>query len=69
MRVLLRVFQALLDAGATVVVIEHDLDVIRAADYLVDMGPEGGERGGEIVAYGTPEEVKKLPRSVTARFL
>lgn len=68
-RVLLRVFQALLDAGATVVVIEHDLDVIRAADYLVDMGPEGGERGGEIVAYGTPEEVKKSPRSVTARFL
>ncbi len=68
-RVLLRVFQALLDAGATVVVIEHDLDVIRAADYLVDMGPEGGERGGEIVACGTPEEVKKSPRSVTARFL
>lgn len=68
-RVLLRVFQALLDADATVVVIEHDLDVIRAADYLVDMGPEGGEKGGEIVACGTPEEVKKSPRSVTAKFL
>ncbi len=68
-RVLLRVFQALLDVGATVIVIEHDLDVIRAADYLVDMGPEGGEKGGEIVACGPLDEVKNSPRSVSAKFL
>ena len=68
-RVLLRVFQALLDVGATVVVIEHDLDVIRAADYVVDMGPEGGEKGGEIVACGAPDALKNFPRSVTAKFL
>lgn len=68
-RVLLRVFQALLDVGATVVVIEHDLDVIRAADYIVDMGPEGGEKGGEIVACGAPDALKNFPRSVTAKFL
>lgn len=68
-RVLLRVFQALLDVGATVVVIEHDLDVIRAADYVVDMGPEGGEKGGEIVACGAPDALNNFPRSVTAKFL
>lgn len=68
-RVLLRVFQALLDVGATVVIIEHDLDVIRAADYVVDMGPEGGEKGGEIVACGAPDALKNFPRSVTAKFL
>ena len=66
---LLRVFQALLDHGATVVVIEHDLDVIRSADYLIDMGPGGGEEGGRIVAVGTPEEVRQVRESVTARFL
>ena len=66
---LLRVFQALLDHGATVVVIEHDLDVIRSADYLIDMGPGGGEEGGRIVAAGTPEEVRQVRESVTARFL
>ena len=66
---LLRVFQALLDHGATVVVIEHDLDVIRSADYLIDMGPGGGEEGGRIVAGGTPEEVRQVRESVTARFL
>ena len=66
---LLRVFQALLDHGATVVVIEHDLDVIRSADYLIDMGPGGGEEGGRIVAAGTPEEVRQVQESVTARFL
>ena len=66
---LLRVFQALLDHGATVVVIEHDLDVIRSADYLIDMGPGGGEEGGRIVAVGTPEEVRQVQESVTARFL
>ena len=68
-RTLLGVFQTLLDSGATVVVIEHDLDVIRSADYLVDMGPGGGESGGEIVAAGTPAQVKQNPRSITGRYL
>ncbi|WP_291257048.1 excinuclease ABC subunit UvrA [Flavonifractor sp.] len=68
-RTLLGVFQTLLDSGATVVVIEHDLDVIRSADYLVDMGPGGGESGGEIVAAGTPAQVARNPRSITGRYL
>ena len=68
-RTLLGVFQTLLDSGATVVVIEHDLDVIRSADFLVDMGPGGGAAGGEIVAAGTPAQVKKNPRSITGRYL
>lgn len=66
---LLRVFQALIEQGATVIVIEHDLDVIRNADYIIDMGPGGGAAGGRIVAAGTPEEVAKHPDSVTGRFL
>ena len=68
-RVLLGVFQALLDNGATVVVIEHDLDVIRNADYVIDMGPGGGEAGGRIVATGTPEEVRDNPASLTGNYL
>ena len=68
-RTLMGVFQTLLDSGATVVVIEHDLDVIRSADYLVDMGPGGGESGGEIVAAGPPAQVKQNPRSITGRYL
>ena len=68
-RTLLGVFQTLMDSGATVVVIEHDLDVIRSADYLIDMGPGGGDEGGRIVACGTPEEVAGNPASVTGRFL
>ena len=68
-RTLLDVFQTLLDQGATVVVIEHDLDVIRAADYLIDMGPGGGEDGGRVVAAGTVEEIAACPESVTGRFL
>ena len=68
-RVLLGVFQALLDSGATVLVIEHDLDVIRNADYLIDMGPGGGESGGRIVATGTPEEIRANPNSITGRYL
>ncbi len=68
-QVLLGVFQALLDNGATVVVIEHDLDVIRSADYVIDMGPGGGESGGRIVARGTPEEIRKSPLSITGRYL
>jgi len=68
-RVLLGVLQALLDSGATVVVIEHDLDVIRNADYVIDMGPGGGQAGGRIVATGTPEEIRENPRSITGRYL
>ena len=68
-RVLLGVFQALLNNGATVIVIEHDLDVIRNADYVIDMGPGGGESGGRIVAAGTPEEIRANESSITGRFL
>ena len=68
-QVLLGVFQALLDNGATVIVIEHDLDVIRNADFILDMGPGGGEQGGRIVASGTPEEVQADPDSITGRYL
>ena len=68
-QVLLKVFQALLDNGATVIVIEHDLDVIRSADYIIDMGPGGGDAGGKIVACGTPEEIKANADSITGRFL
>ena len=68
-QVLLEVFQALLDNGATVVVIEHDLDVIRNADYVLDMGPGGGDAGGRLVACGTPTEIKANANSITGRFL
>ena len=68
-QVLLKVFQALLDNGATVVVIEHDLDVIRNADYVIDMGPGGGENGGKIIASGTPQEIKLNKKSITGRYL
>ena len=68
-QVLLRVFQALLDNGATVIVIEHDLDVIRNADYVIDMGPGGGEAGGRIIASGTPQEIKLNKKSITGRYL
>ena len=68
-QVLLRVFQALLDNGATVIVIEHDLDVIRNADYVIDMGPGGGENGGKIIASGTPCEIKLNKKSITGRYL
>ena len=68
-RTLLQVFDTLIKNGATVIVIEHDLDVIRAADYIVDMGPGGGEDGGRIVATGTPREIADNRESVTGRFL
>ena len=68
-RVLLGVFQALLDNGATVVVIEHDLDLIRNADFVIDMGPGGGDAGGRIVASGTPQEIRNNENSITGRFL
>ena len=66
---LLEVLNRLVDAGNTVIVIEHNLDVIKTADYIVDLGPEGGEAGGEVIAYGTPEEVAHVCRSYTGRFL
>jgi len=68
-RKLLAVLQMFADSGNTVIVIEHNLDVIKTADYLIDLGPEGGDRGGEVVAAGTPEEVAANPRSFTGRFL
>ena len=66
---LLHVFNTLTESGATVIVIEHDLDVIRNSDYVVDMGPGGGVRGGEIVACGTPEEIADNDRSITGKYL
>ncbi len=66
---LLNVFQTLIDHGATVIVIEHDLDVIRSADYIIDMGPGGGEDGGRIVACGTPDEIRRCSESVTGKFI
>ena len=68
-QVLLGVFQALLKSGATVIVIEHDLDVIRNADYIIDMGPGGGNAGGRIVASGTPQEIKNNKNRMTGRYL
>ncbi len=68
-RTLMEVFRHLIGNGATVIVIEHDLDVIRAADWIVDMGPGGGKDGGRIVAVGTPSEIKSCPQSVTGRYL
>ena len=68
-RTLLQVFQTLVDNGATVMVIEHDLDVIRNADYIIDMGPGGGEAGGYIVAAGTPAQVAANPESVTGKYM
>ena len=68
-RVLLGVFQALLDHGATVIVIEHDLDVIRNADYILDMGPGGGEAGGRIIASGTPQVIKENENSITGKYI
>jgi excinuclease ABC subunit A len=68
-RKLLEVLQALVDQGNTVVVIEHNLEVIKTADHLVDLGPEGGNGGGEVVATGTPEQVAKAARSYTGQYL
>ena len=68
-RLLLEVLHRLVDKGNSVVVIEHNLDVIKTSDWVVDLGPEGGVRGGTIVATGTPEEVARVPGSHTGRFL
>jgi len=66
---LLQVLQRLVDAGNTVLVIEHNLDVIKVSDHVIDMGPEGGAAGGEIIAMGTPEDVAKMAHSYTGQFL
>ena len=66
---LLEVLQRLVEGGNTVVVIEHNLDVIKTADHIIDLGPEGGDRGGEVIATGTPEEVARVTRSYTGQFL
>ena len=66
---LIHVFQSLIEHGATVIVIEHDLDIIRNADYIIDMGPGGGESGGKIIAQGTPEEIKATAKSITGKYL
>ena len=68
-RTLLHVFQTLIDHGATVIVIEHDLDVIKNADYIIDMGPGGGKEGGRIVACGTPDEIKQTDESITGNYI
>ena len=66
---LIEVFKRLVDAGNTVLVIEHNLDVIKTADYLIDLGPEGGDGGGTVVAAGTPDQVAQVPESYTGQYL
>ncbi len=66
---LLDVLQRLVDAGNTVIVIEHNLDVIKSADWVIDLGPEGGDRGGWVVAEGTPEQIARVSTSYTGAFL
>ena len=68
-KTLLNVFQKLIDNGATIIVIEHDLEVIKNSDYIIDMGPEGGYLGGEVVASGTVEDIKENKKSITGRYL
>ncbi len=68
-KMLLSIFQKLRDAGNTIIVIEHNLDVIKCADWIIDLGPEGGNEGGEIIAEGTPEDVSKIDKSYTGQFL
>ena len=66
---LLQSFDALIDKGHSIIVIEHNLDLIKCADYIIDLGPEGGENGGQILAVGTPEEILKEKKSITAKYL
>jgi len=68
-RVLMDVIDTIVDHGNTVIIIEHNLDVIKLADHIIDLGPEGGESGGEIVAEGTPEEIIENEKSVTGKYL
>jgi excinuclease ABC subunit A len=66
---LIDVLQRLVDAGNTVLIIEHNMDIIKVADYLIDLGPAGGDRGGRLIAAGTPEDVCLVPESFTGQFL
>jgi excinuclease ABC subunit A len=66
---LIEVLQQLVESGNTVIIIEHNMDIIKTADYLIDLGPEGGDRGGELVAFGTPEEVCNISDSFTGKYL
>ena len=66
---LLGVLQKIVDKGNTIIVIEHNLDVLKSVDYLIDMGPEGGQGGGRIIAEGTPEQIAVNPASVTGEYL
>ena len=66
---LVEIMHKLTEGGNTVVVIEHNLDVIKTADYIIDMGPEGGDRGGTVIAKGTPEEIAKVKKSYTGQYL
>ena len=68
-RILLRVLQKLVDRGNTVIIIEHNLDVIKSSDWVIDLGPEGGDDGGEIIAVGTPEQIIKETNSYTGKYL
>ena len=68
-KTLLKAFNALIDKGHTVIIIEHNMDVIKCADYIIDMGPEGGDKGGYLVCAGTPEDVVNCPNSYTGKFL
>ena len=66
---MIEVLQRLVDTGNSVLIIEHNLDIIKVADWLIDLGPEGGDRGGELIAEGTPEQVIKVKASYTGQFL
>ncbi len=66
---LLKILNKLVDSGNTVLVIEHNMEVIKSADHIIDLGPEGGDRGGEVIACGTPEELAKNDASFTGKFL
>jgi excinuclease ABC subunit A len=68
-QVLLGVLQKLVDQGNTVLIIEHNLDILKSVDWIIDMGPEGGEKGGRVIAQGTPEDIARDPASVTGRYL
>ena len=66
---LLASFEALIEKGHSIIVIEHNLDLIKCADYIIDIGPEGGENGGKLMAFGSPEDVTKNPKSITGKYL
>ena len=66
---LIEILQRLVDTGSSMIIIEHNLDIIKTADYIIDLGPEGGVRGGEIIATGTPEQVAECEKSITGQFL